>query len=123
MVLSISIFRSLPFLLKRQFRGVPVDAIFQSPFSGASLSYEPAKLATGSFCNDFQSPFSGASLSYALGFVTEDGKPDTFQSPFSGASLSYCICAYSLRMLWLTFNLHFQEPPFLTAPVFCFAAH
>ncbi|AAB89378.1 predicted coding region AF_1882 [Archaeoglobus fulgidus DSM 4304] len=63
--LSISIFRSLPFLRMGHMTQMAGQATFQSPFSGASLSYpSPLPLPELLFCI-FQSPFSGASLSYA----------------------------------------------------------
>ena len=39
---------------------------------------------------------------------------ETFQSPFSGASLSYEVVCADCGEIVQTFNLHFQEPPFLT---------
>jgi len=62
---------------------------FQSPFSGASLSYNISELLYELTGTPFQSPFSGASLSYDVSDSGTYTLPDIFQSPFSGASLSY----------------------------------
>jgi len=43
---------------------------FQSPFSGASLSYDSGESFLVKDILVFQSPFSGASLSYELRFST-----------------------------------------------------
>ncbi|AAB89379.1 predicted coding region AF_1881 [Archaeoglobus fulgidus DSM 4304] len=63
----------------------------------------------------FQSPFSGASLSYFSEISIALINQIFFQSPFSGASLSYTYYTDEFTKELISFNLHFQEPPFLTS--------
>jgi len=107
--------------------------LFQSPFSGASLSYtlwfnihtkdggafnlhfqeppfltEEIKKVKEEVQKIFQSPFSGASLSYSLYPSCNINSLNSFQSPFSGASLSYTSGKYHKAGLEAAFQSPFS---------------
>jgi len=109
-------FQEPPFLTRGGIIWVGLMNIsFQSPFSGASLSYvSPRHPAPYVNSNTFNLHFQEPPFLTYFCVGDENEGVGNFQSPFSGASLSYTQYGTRLPAASVAFNLHFQEPPFLT---------